>query len=225
VRLLQGDFSRETVFGEDPVAIALHWEELGATRLHVVDLEGARTGVPAEVETVQRIVAAVSIPVQVGGGLRSLDHANRYLRAGSDRVVFGTAAVKDPGLIVEALAMDVGAVVVALDTREGRVQTEGWLEATAVGAVELALRMESLGVQRVLSTDVMRDGMLTEPNYDGLAGLQSATTMRVIASGGVATSEHVARLARLGLEAVIIGRALYTGDIYLPDALAAAVNG
>ena len=228
VRLLQGNYAQETVFGEDPVAMALHWEELGAPRLHIVDLEGARSGIPAEVATVERIVDAVSIPVQVGGGLRILEHANRYLRAGAERVVFGTAAVKDPRLIVEALAMDAAAVVIALDVRDGRVQTEGWLQASAIGPLDLAREMEALGVRRVLSTDILRDGMLTEPNYDGLLELQSATGMSVIASGGVASTDQLVRLAQLGLEGTIVGRALYTGDLELPGALravAGAVGG
>jgi phosphoribosylformimino-5-aminoimidazole carboxamide ribotide isomerase len=221
VRLQQGDYARETVFGDDPVAIAEQWEDLGAQRLHVVDLEGARTGVPHEVATIERIVAAVSIPVQIAGGLRTLEQANRYLRAGAERIVFGTAAVKDTQLVVEALAMDVGAVVIALDQREGRVQTEGWLEPSSLSVVELARRMEGLGVQRILSTDITRDGMLTEPNYDSLSELQALTGMAVIASGGVSSTEQIRRLAEVGLEAAIIGRALYTGALSLPEALEA----
>jgi phosphoribosylformimino-5-aminoimidazole carboxamide ribotide isomerase len=222
VRLLQGDYNRETVFSDDPVSVARRWEELGAPRLHVVDLDGARSGAPCEVATIERIVAAVSIPVQVGGGLRALEHANRYLRAGAERVVFGTAAVKDQRLITEALAMDVGAVVVALDGREGRIQTEGWLEEGGIAVVELARQMEALGVQRVLSTDIARDGMLSEPNYASLAELVATTSMAVIASGGIASVEQIARLAALGVEGAIVGRALYTGDLALSEALRAA---
>lgn len=225
VRLLQGDYTRETVFGDDPVAVALHWEALGALRLHVVDLEGARVGAPVEAETIERIIKGVSIPVQVGGGVRSLQQAHRYLLAGADRVVFGTAAVKERSVVIEALAMDPGAVVVALDARDGRIQLEGWLDAAVMSVGELARDMEQLGVRRVLATDISRDGMLSEPNFEGLAGLQATTSMAVIASGGVATVSHVERLAGLGLEAVIIGRALYTGDIELQDALNAAVGG
>jgi phosphoribosylformimino-5-aminoimidazole carboxamide ribotide isomerase len=221
VRLLQGDYARETVFGDDPVAIARTWEELGARRLHVVDLEGARTGAPCEVESIQRIVAAVSIPVQVGGGIRTLEDANRYLRAGAERIVLGTAAVKDHHLIGEALAMDAAALIVAIDARAGHVQTEGWLEPSDLLAVELARQMELLGVQRVLSTDIARDGMLTEPNYESLAELSAATDMAVIASGGVSTTDQLRRLAELGVEAAIVGRALYTGDVSLPEALQA----
>jgi phosphoribosylformimino-5-aminoimidazole carboxamide ribotide isomerase len=150
-----------------------------------------------------------------------LEHANHYLRAGADRVVFGTAAVKNHHLIVEALAMDAAAVVVALDGRDGRVRTEGWLEDAGLGVIDLARTMESLGVARVLSTEISRDGMLTEPDYQGLAGLRAATKMKVIASGGISSTEQLARLSVLGVEGAIVGRALYTGAIVLPDALAA----
>jgi phosphoribosylformimino-5-aminoimidazole carboxamide ribotide isomerase len=224
VRLLQGDYARETVFGDDPVSMAQRWEDLGAPRLHVVDLDGARTGVPSEVETIERIVASVSIPIQVGGGLRTLEHANRYLRAGAERIVFGTAAVKNQHLIVEALAMDVGAVVIALDARAGRIQTEGWLEPSDISAVDLARQMEALGVRRVLSTDIVRDGMLTEPNFETIAELNAATSMAVIASGGISSADQLVRLARLGLDGAIVGRALYTGDLSLPEALTAAAE-
>ncbi len=222
VRLQQGDYARETVFSDDPVAMAQHWEELGAPRLHVVDLEGARTGSPSEVETIERIVAAVSIPVQVGGGLRAIEHASRYLGAGVDRVVFGTVAVKDRRVIVEALAMDAGAVVVALDGRDGQIRTEGWLQGGGTSVVELAQEMEALGVRRVLSTDIARDGMLAEPNYESLADLRRSTNMAIIASGGIASAEQIGRLAALRVEGAIVGRALYTGDLALPEALRAA---
>jgi phosphoribosylformimino-5-aminoimidazole carboxamide ribotide isomerase len=221
VRLLQGDYERETVFGDDPISIARRWEESGAPRLHVVDLDGARTGAPCEVQTIERIAAAVSIPLQVGGGLRTLEHANHYLRAGADRVVFGTAAIKNQQLIAEALEMDAGAIVVALDARDGRIQTEGWLEASAIEVVQLAKQMERLGVRRVLCTDIVRDGMLTEPNFSGLAELKASTVMQVIASGGVSTVEQLKRLAGLGMESAIVGRALYTGDLDLTEALEA----
>jgi phosphoribosylformimino-5-aminoimidazole carboxamide ribotide isomerase len=221
VRLLQGDYDRETVFGEDPVAVAEHWESLGATRLHIVDLDGARTGAPAEMPTIERIAARVSIPVQVAGGLRTLEHANHYLRAGADRIVFGTAAVKDPRLIVEALAMDKGAVVVALDTRGGKIRTEGWIEESDLDLLDLAGTMEALGVGRVLFTEISRDGMLTEPDYAGLSALRKATRMAVIASGGISSVAQLRRVSALGVEAAIVGRALYTGAIDLREALVA----
>src|SRR5262249_40576172 len=145
-----------------------------------------------------------------------LEHANHYLRAGAERVVFGTAAVKNLPLIAEALAMDVGAVVVAIDVRDGIVKTEGWLEDSGRTAIELAQAMESLGVVRVLYTEISREGMLSEPDYQGLSRLKAATGMGVIASGGISSTEQLVRVAGLGLEAAIVGRALYTGAIDLP---------
>ena len=142
------------------------------------------------------------------------------MRAGAERIVFGTAAVKDPGLIAEALAMDAAAVVVALDVRNGLIQTEGWLEAAEISLLELAVQMEALGVRRVLSTDIMRDGTLSEPNFSGLAQLRQATAMAVQASGGISSVEQLLRLAADGMEGAIVGRALYTGDLDLSEALA-----
>ena len=221
VRLVQGDFARETVFSDDPIAVALQWEEQGAQRLQIVDLDGSRMGEPMEVETIGRILRAVSIPVQVGGGIRRLQQAHRYLQAGADRVIFGTAAIKDKGLIGEALAMDPSAVIVALDVRDGRVQVEGWLDRTEIEPLDLARELEALGVQRVLSTDVTRDGTLSEPNFDGLSQLCASTSMCVIAAGGVTSVAHLARLAALGVEAAVLGRALYTGAMRLSEALGA----
>lgn len=222
VRLLQGDFARETIFSDDPVRAALHWEELGAPRLHVVDLEGSRSGQPVEFETIERILAAVSVPVQVAGGIRRLQDAHRYLRAGAERIVFGTAAVKDENLIVEALAMDPGAVVVALDSRDGFIRTDGWLDTSQVRTLDLAKRMQDLGVRRTLATDIARDGTLSEPNFGNLEELLRFTSLAVIASGGISTTEHLRRLAGLGTEGAIVGRALYVGALGLPDALVAA---
>jgi phosphoribosylformimino-5-aminoimidazole carboxamide ribotide isomerase len=225
VRLVQGDYNRETVFSDDPVAVALRWEQEGAERLQLIDLDGARTGAPTEAETIERIVRAVSIPVQVGGGMRLLQQAHRYLQAGADRVIFGTAAIKDRDLIAEALAMDRAAVIVALDAKDGRVQIEGWRDETDISAIDLAHELEAMGVVRVLATDVSRDGTLTEPNYGGLAQLCAATSMAVIAAGGVASLAQLARLAAIGAEAAILGRALYSGAVRLPEALAAVADG
>lgn len=224
VRLLQGDYERETVFGDDPVETALRWQQLGAPRLHVVDLEGARSGSPAEAETIERIVREASIPVQVAGGIRSLQQAHRYLQAGADRVVFGTAAVRDPELVHEALKMDEAAVVVALDARDGRIRTDGWLQSSELTVRDLAARMQALGVRRVLMTDISRDGTLTEPNFAALAELQLSGGFAVIASGGVTSLAHITQLAHLGLEGAIIGQALYSGALSLPEALCAATQ-
>ena len=226
VRLVQGDYARETVFAEDPAEAAKRWRDAGARRLHVVDLDGARQGRPLNWEAVTRIVAAVDAPVQMGGGLRDLGTVQRYLEGGVERVVLGTAAVKDQGLLTAALERFPGQVAVGVDARDGIVVTEGWLEASGVAAGELVRRLAALGVPRVIYTDTLRDGTLTEPNFPALQALladvqASGDWMRVLYSGGVSSLRHVRQLAKTGVEGVIVGRALYTGDIDLREALAA----
>ena len=223
VRLRQGDFGRQTVFSDDPVATARRWQEEGGPRLHVVDLDGAATGEPTHLAIIAAIVAALDIPVQVGGGIRSPDTARAWLDAGVERVVIGTAAVRDPGM-VQAVCREHGPdrVVVSVDARDGMVALQGWTEAGEVSALELARRMASLGVTRLLYTDIARDGMLSGPDLDTNALLVRETGMAVLASGGVASVEDIRRLAPTGVEGVIVGRALYTGAVSLPDAVMAA---
>ena len=221
VRLYQGDYAQETVFSEDPIATAREWQRLGATRLHVVDLDGAADGKPRNGDLIRDMVAAVDIPIQVGGGIRRLDTIERVLDSGASRVVLGTAAVEDSELVQAACKAYPDGVVVALDARDGRVAIKGWLEATDKEAGALARRMADLGVPRFLYTDIARDGTGGGPNFDAIAAMQQAVARPVIASGGVATIEHLKRLEALGVEAAIIGRALYTGAIHLPAALTA----
>ena len=225
VRLHQGDFQRETVFSGDPLAMALHWQEQGGPRLHVVDLDGASAGEPAHLEVISAIVDALEIPVQVGGGIRSATTARTWLEAGADRVVIGTAAVRDPGM-VQDVCREHGSerVVVSIDARDGMVALQGWTEASEVSVLELAQRMAGLGIARLLYTDIARDGMLTGPDLDTNAQLARETGMAVLASGGVASVEDIRRLASTGVEGVIVGRALYTGAVGLPGASEAALH-
>jgi phosphoribosylformimino-5-aminoimidazole carboxamide ribotide isomerase len=216
VRLLQGDYDRETVFSDDPLAVARGWQEAGARCLHVVDLDGARDGLPVQRDTIAAIVAALDIPVQVGGGVRSVAHADALIEAGARRVVVGTAAIEQPEL-VEALLARHGdeRVVVGVDARGGKVATRGWTATTDVPAADLVRRMRDRGVRRVVYTDIERDGTLSEPNVAATAAI-AALGVVVIASGGVARHADLVRLAGIpGVEAVIVGRALYTGDVRL----------
>ncbi|MDP3064002.1 MAG: 1-(5-phosphoribosyl)-5-[(5-phosphoribosylamino)methylideneamino]imidazole-4-carboxamide isomerase, partial [Chloroflexota bacterium] len=224
-RLYQGDYSKETVFSEDPLGVALHWQELGAPRLHVVDLDGAQQGEPVNLGVINGILALVDIPVQVGGGIRTLAVATKLLEMGASRVVLGTAAVEEPQ-VVEELCRQVGGdkVVVSVDARDGLVSTRGWTAKGTVHATALVKKMASLGVERFVYTDISRDGTLTEPNFAAIQELVLATRARIIASGGVASAEHVRRLAQTGVEAAIVGRALYTGALDLGAALAASVS-
>ncbi len=219
VRLYQGDFARETVFSDDPVAMAKHWAELGAPRLHVVDLDGAEQGEPSNLAIIEGIAAAITIPIQVGGGIRRLATAKRLLDAGAQRVILGTAAVEDPILVIEACRRYGDAIIVGVDARDGLVATHGWKESTTLTAYVLMEQMGAIGVRRFIYTDIARDGTLTEPNFSAISELIDAIRVPVIASGGVASLNHLRVLKKLGAEGAIIGKALYTGDVNLKQAL------
>ncbi|MCH7616964.1 MAG: 1-(5-phosphoribosyl)-5-[(5-phosphoribosylamino)methylideneamino]imidazole-4-carboxamide isomerase [Chloroflexi bacterium] len=227
VRLDQGDYERETVFADDPVAVAQRWEKAGARRLHVVDLDGARDGKPQNEDVIRRVIEAVSVAVQVGGGVRDISVIDRYVKAGADRVAMGTAAVKDQTTLVNAVSLFRERIIVGVDARDGMAATEGWRETSAVRALDLVQQLSEFGVERIFFTDISRDGMLGGPNFlaiqevvEHAAGLPSP--MAVIASGGVSTVEHLKRLRLIGVEGVIIGMALYTGALDIAEALAAA---
>ena len=222
VRLFQGDFDQETVFSDDPLATALSWQEQGGHRLHLVDLDGAVQGKPVHLEVISSIVRGLDIPVQVGGGIRGLADAEAWLETGVDRVVIGTAAVRDPDM-VQAVCRRHGSqrVVVSVDAKDGLVALQGWTEASTVTVLQLAHRMCQIGVVRLLYTDISRDGTLTGPDYQINAQLVAETGLAVLASGGVASIEHIKELLPTGVEGVIVGRALYTGAVSLPEAVAA----
>ena len=223
VRLHQGDFERETVFSDDPVAMALQWQEQGGPRLHLVDLDGAASGEPAHLEVITAIVSALEIPVQVGGGIRTADTARAWLEAGVERVVIGTAAVRNPEMVAEVCrAHGSERVVVSADARDGMVALQGWTEASEISVLDLAHRMSDIGVVRLLYTDIARDGMLTGPDVATNSRLVEETRMAILASGGVSSVEDIRRLVPTGVEGVIVGRALYTGAVNLPEAVAAA---
>jgi phosphoribosylformimino-5-aminoimidazole carboxamide ribotide isomerase len=224
VRLRQGDMNSATVFSEDPVAMARHWVDQGARRLHVVDLNGARSGRPVNEAVIRRIVEAIGaeVPVQLGGGLRDLDTIERYIDGGIGFVVIGTAAVKSPGFLHDACSAFGGHVIVALDAREGKVATDGWSKLTGHDVVDLAVKFEDYGVEAILYTDIGRDGMLTGVNLDATVALARAVKIPVIASGGVATMEDIERLCSVqseGIEAAVLGRSLYEGTLDFRAAL------
>lgn len=217
VRLLRGDYARETVFSDDPLAIARRWQAAGASCLHVVDLDGARAGYPVQAALVAALAQALTIPVQVGGGLRAPDQIAAAFAAGLARVVLGTAALENRDLLTAALARwGAERIIVGLDARDGFVATHGWHATSTTRATDLARELAALGVRRVLYTDIARDGTLTSPNYAALRELTASTDLAVLASGGVATGDHLAQLATIpGVEGAIVGRALYTGDVTL----------
>jgi phosphoribosylformimino-5-aminoimidazole carboxamide ribotide isomerase len=220
VRLLQGDYAREVVYGDDPLAVARQWTAPGPPRLHLVDLDAARTGEPHNAEIIIAIARESPVPAQVGGGIRDEATARRYLDAGLSRVVIGTAALSNPALVERLVARDPESIVVAVDARDGIVRTRGWTESGGRAVADVVAEMTRLGVRRFLFTDIGRDGMLEEPNFDALTALTASTTARVIAAGGVGRMEQLSRLAACGAEGAILGRALYTGAVDLRDALA-----
>jgi phosphoribosylformimino-5-aminoimidazole carboxamide ribotide isomerase len=219
-RLRQGDPSRRTLFDADPAAIARRWEAEGARWLHVVDLDGALVGTPRHLAIVRRICGAVRIPVQVGGGLRSMADLRAVFDAGAARAILGTAAFVGD-LLSEALAAFGTRIAVALDARAGQVAIEGWRRTWHLPVVEAARRLAARGAPRFVYTDVAADGMLLGPNLDGLRRLLAATPVPVIAAGGIATIEHLRHVAAAGAEGAVVGRALYDGGLALGAALAA----
>ncbi len=222
VRLRQGDYDRETVFGQDPAAMARHWVELGARHLHIVDLDGAKQGRPVNLPSIRAILRAVDVPCELGGGVRSEKTIRELLDAGLQRLVIGTLAILRPDWFRKMCRAFPGRLVLGIDARAGRAATDGWLETSEVSAVELAGQFAGEPIAALVYTDIATDGMLSGPNFAAMAEMRSAVEVPVIASGGVATKEDVAWLVATGVAGCIIGRALYEETLTLPDALAAA---
>ena len=226
VRLRQGDLENNiTVYSDDPVAVARQWADLGAERLHIVDLDGAATGRPVNAALIRDMVNEVSgeMEGELGGGLRSLEQVERYIDAGVSYAVIGTAALKRPGFLHEACSNFGGQIIVALDARDGLVATDGWQNTTAIKAVDIARKFESYGVEAFLYTDIARDGMLTGCNVEATAELARAVSVPVIASGGVRDIEDIRRILAVekdGVCGAILGRSLYEGTLWFEDALA-----
>ncbi|MEQ8208516.1 MAG: 1-(5-phosphoribosyl)-5-[(5-phosphoribosylamino)methylideneamino]imidazole-4-carboxamide isomerase [Lacipirellulaceae bacterium] len=222
VRLQQGDYERETVFSDDPAAMARSFEEEGAKHLHLVDLDGAKAGKPCNTEVIRKIVESVDMQCEVGGGVRDEDAIITLLDAGLSRVVLGTAALKQPEWFREMCAKYPQRLALGIDARDGFVATEGWLETSETNAIEMAGQFAGIPLAAIIYTDIATDGMMQGPNTAAMAEMQRAVDVPVVASGGVTTVDDVAALAQAGLAAAIIGRALYEETILLPDALAAA---
>ena len=228
VRLYQGDYQQSEVFNQDPVAVARQWLQQGATRLHVVDLDGAKVGFSSNLEAIAAIVEAVEIPVQVGGGLRDLASVQQLLNLGVNRAILGTVAVEAPDLVSELCQAFPGQITVGIDARNGKVATRGWLETSEITAIDLAKQMASQGVSHIIYTDIHRDGTLSGPNFEALRELADAIEIPIIASGGVSSLSDLLSLLALeplGVCGAIVGRAIYTGDVNLAEAVRAVGPG
>jgi phosphoribosylformimino-5-aminoimidazole carboxamide ribotide isomerase len=220
VRLVQGDFDRSTVYGDDPASIARRWQAAGASRIHVVDLDGAREGGPRQLTTVAEIVKAVSVPVQLGGGMRAVDDIEAALAVGVERVMVGTRAIEAPEFVDEALARFGSKVGIGIDAKDGRVAVRGWVDVSDVDALDLARSMAAKGVTTIVYTDIARDGMLIGPNVEAMRRMAEAVPqIGVIASGGVARLGDILELAKTGTTGVIVGKAIYTGNVDLDEAI------
>lgn len=218
VRLIQGDMDQSTTFGEDPAAMAAKWLDAGARRLHLVDLNGAFAGQPKNLSAIKSILKEVNgeIPVQLGGGIRDLDTIERYIDLGIEYLIIGTAAVKNPGFLQDACSAFPGHIIVGLDAKDGKVAIDGWSKLTGQDVIETAKRFEGWGVESIIYTDIGRDGMLTGINIDATVKLAQSLKIPVIASGGLAGIADIEALCKVqdeGVEGVICGRAIYTGDL------------
>ncbi len=228
VRLFQGDYEQSEVFNDNPVDVARRWEAEGATRLHLVDLDGAKAGKPENWQAISAIADAVNLPIQVGGGLRDADRVKALFDLGVQYAILGTAAVENPDLVGQLSAQFPGRIIVGIDARDGKVATRGWLETSEVMAIELAKRMGDQGAAAIVYTDIKRDGTMKGPNLEALRELAIAIETPVIASGGVSAVSDLLSLLTLvpsGVSGVIVGKALYTGDVSLKQAIRAVGPG
>ncbi|MFB5677328.1 1-(5-phosphoribosyl)-5-[(5-phosphoribosylamino)methylideneamino]imidazole-4-carboxamide isomerase [Paenibacillus terreus] len=227
VRLIQGDYNRETVYNDNPLEVAREWERLGGTFIHLVDLDGAKAGHPVNDTLIGQIASAVNVPVQVGGGLRTRSDVERLLSLGVSRVILGTAAIEDRAFTEEVLGTYGDRVAIGLDARNGYVATRGWLETSEVKAEELARELAMKGADTFIFTDISRDGMMQGPNVEAIRSLAKASGRTVIASGGVSVMDDLLKLSahtQEGIGGAIVGKALYTGSINLKEAVSAVTG-
>lgn len=221
VRLIQGDYKKETIYNDSPATVAQQWEEKHANFIHIVDLDGAKTGESPNKACIQSIVEQTAIPIQVGGGIRSLDIIESYIVAGVDRIIIGTAAINDKTFLQEAIENYGEKIAVSIDARNGYVATDGWTETSAVRAIDLVKELEELGVKTIVYTDILKDGMLKGPNFMELQTINKATSMQVIASGGVSSIDDIDKLKELKLYGAIVGKALYDGTLLFEEIMEA----
>jgi phosphoribosylformimino-5-aminoimidazole carboxamide ribotide isomerase len=228
VRLYQGDYTQSQVFSENPADVAKQWADQGATRLHVVDLDGAKVGQVVNLAAIEAICNAVSIPIEVGGGLRAIATVEQLFNLGVEWSILGTVAVEQPQLVQQLCQSFPGRIIVGIDARNGKVATRGWLETSEILATQLAVQMQEFGAAAIIYTDIHRDGTMSGPNLEALREMGAAINIPLIASGGISSVTDLLSLLALeaqGISGAIVGRAIYTGDIILKEALQAVGNG
>tara|TARA_Y100001934_G_scaffold129113_1_gene156741 strand:+ start:10658 stop:11374 length:717 start_codon:yes stop_codon:yes gene_type:complete len=218
VRLFQGDYDKETVFSDYPIDIAKRWESYGAQRLHLIDLDGAKNGKPMNQSTIVEISQSVDIPIQVGGGIRDFRTVEKYIQDGIDRVIVGTAAVRDPDLISKTIEIfGEESVMVSIDAKDGVVAVDGWIKSSKISVFDLMDDIVDTGLKRFMYTDISRDGTLSEPNYGSIEDILEYSPMKMLAAGGISSIDDLNKLKIIGVEGAIVGRAIYTGDIVLSE--------
>ena len=219
VRLVQGDYSQKTKFNDSPLDVAKKWETLGGEFIHIVDLDGAKSGTMPNFELIKNIAQALSVPIEVGGGIRDMEAIEKYLENGVSRVILGTSALSKPELVKEAVLIYGDRIAVGIDAKNGMVAVNGWEEVSERNAIEMAKEMELLGVKYIIYTDIATDGMLNGPNLEAMKEMVNAVSVNIIASGGVTTTQDIEDLKKVGVEGAIIGKALYTERIDLKEAI------
>lgn len=224
VRLIQGDYDQEIIYNDSPVAMGKEWERQGAEYIHVVDLDGAKTGDSLNKTAIEQMAKSVRVPIQVGGGIRTMDAIDSHIANGVSRVIIGTAAIEDPQFVCDAVAKYDRKIAVSIDARNGFVATNGWTETSDVKAVDLLLHLADIGVKTVVYTDILKDGMLQGPNFIELQMINEASGIDIIASGGVSTERDIARLREMNLYGAIIGKALYEENLSLETVMGAYAN-
>lgn len=222
VRLVQGDYSKKTKFADNPIDVALRWQSLGGEFIHIVDLDGAKSGTMPNFELITKMAKTLDVSIEVGGGIRNMDAVEKYLENGVGRVIIGTSALSDPDFVKTAVDRYGSKIAVGIDAKDGMVAVNGWEEVSHTSALELAKRMTDIGVQYIIYTDIATDGMLKGPNVAAMKEMVSSVKTNIIASGGVTTIEDIKALRKVGVEGAIIGKALYTDRINLADAIEVA---
>lgn len=217
VRLTQGDFAKEKIYNDDPIAVARQWEQKGATKIHVVDLDGAKNGEPSNIEIIKLIIKTVTIPVQVGGGIRNKKTIERLLQTGAAKIILGTIALEDKNELKNIVASFPTQVAIALDAKNGKLMTDGWFKESTKNLLDSLQQFEKLGVQEFIYTDVIKDGSLTEPNYGEIKKIIKNSSIPLIVGGGISNIEQIEKLKTMGVKGVIIGKALYENKLTLKE--------